>query len=320
MKRRILIGLFGFNLLQQSSAHHQQRCLSFLPNAIKHSTSIRQSLPQRAMSNNVDSRTMFSHIIKNPCAEVIVVPVLSDNYAYILVDPDSKESFCVDPAEPRRVLEAAAERNVRLSAAFCTHKHHDHSGGNMELQRLLPGVEVYGSCYESVPGVTKGLSDSEIVKFGNLEVRCVKAACHTVGHMLYYVTNPGKPELQPILFTGDTVFIAGCGRFFEGSADMMVDIMRMLRGYRKDTLVYCGHEYTLRNLEFAKTVDPSDSVVSKLSWTEKVLSMNMPTVPSTLEEEFQYNPFMRAGDLKDAVNATSEVEAMAMLRSMKNRF
>lgn len=210
--------------------------------------------------------------------------MLSDNYAYILVDPDSKESFCVDPAEPRRVLEAAAERNVRLSAAFCTHKHHDHSGGNMELQRLLPGVEVYGSCYESVPGVTKGLSDSEIVKFGNLEVRCVKAACHTVGHMLYYVTNPGKPELQPILFTGDTVFIAGCGRFFEGSADMMVDIMRMLRGYRKDTLVYCGHEYTLRNLEFAKTVDPSDSVVSKLSWTEKVLSMNMPTVPSTLEE------------------------------------
>lgn len=182
------------------------------------------------------------------------------------------------------MIEAAAKRQLTLTAAFCTHKHYDHSGGNNEIKRLVPGLTVYGSSYESVPGVTSGLMDGEVIRFGSLEVKGIRAACHTVGHMMYYISNPSDSSAQPIMFTGDTVFIAGCGRFFEGSAANMLDIMNNLRTYPKETLIYCGHEYTVKNLQFAKTVDDSSAVVKKLEWAERVRSQGLPTVPSTLGE------------------------------------
>ncbi|KAK1442139.1 ribonuclease Z/Hydroxyacylglutathione hydrolase like protein [Babesia gibsoni] len=263
---------------------------------------------------------MFTHIIKNPCAEVEVVPVLSDNFSYILVEPYTKQALCVDPAEPEKVLVAAGKMGVALSAVFCTHKHYDHSGGNVAIKRLVPDIKVYGSSYESVPGVTDALIDEEVVNFGGLEIKCIKAACHTIGHMLYYVTDPKKPEAQPILFTGDTVFIGGCGRFFEGSASMMLDIVRKVKGLRKDTLLYCGHEYTVKNLEFAKTVDKGEAVAKKLDWAREVAKVGVPTVPSLLEEELCYNPFLRPDALMEAVGEKTEEATLATLRKKKDHF
>ncbi|GBE59776.1 hydroxyacylglutathione hydrolase [Babesia ovata] len=263
---------------------------------------------------------MFNDIIRKPCAEVIPVPVFSDNYAYLLVEHGTKNAFCVDPAEPRTVLQAASERQLTLTAALCTHKHYDHSGGNTEIQRLVPGITVYGSSYESVPGVTHGLMDGEVIRFGSLEVKGIRAACHTVGHMMYFVSNPSDPSTQPIMFTGDTVFIAGCGRFFEGSAANMLDIMNKLRTYPKETLIFCGHEYTVKNLQFAKTVEASPAVLKKLEWAERVRAQGLPTVPSTLGEELEYNPFMRSAELMSVVGESTEEGAMRKLRSMKDRF
>ncbi|GFE53663.1 hydroxyacylglutathione hydrolase [Babesia ovis] len=263
---------------------------------------------------------MFKDILKRPCAEVIPVPQFSDNYAYIVVDPSRRSSFCIDPAEPRKILTAGSKTRVVPSAVFCTHKHSDHSGGNIEMARQIPDIPVYGSSYEQVPGVTKGLVDGEVLRIGNLDVKCIRAPCHTIGHMMYYVSNPADPTTQPLLFTGDTLFIAGCGRFFEGDAAMMLDIMKKIRELPKDTLIYCGHEYTMRNLEFASTVDNSDAVQRKIKWVERVRSHDLPTVPSTLADELEYNPFMRTEILMEKLGESTEEATMRKLRSMKDNF
>ncbi|GIX66258.1 hydroxyacylglutathione hydrolase, putative [Babesia caballi] len=276
-------------------------------------------LPQQAsfISKSVN---MFDEIVKKPCAQVIPVPLFTDNYAYLLVEPGTKNAWCVDPAEAKTVVAAAAERDLTLTGVLCTHKHYDHSGGNEEIQRLVPQIHVYTSAYESVPGSTNAVMDGDVLRLGPLEVRCIRAPCHTVGHMLYYVSNPSDPASQSLLFSGDTLFIAGVGRFFEGSAAQMLDILHKLRELPRDTLVYCGHEYTVKNLEFAKTVEDCDAVSSKLKWAERLRSEGLPTVPSTLGQEMEYNPFMRAGELRGVLGETTEEAALAKLRSMKDRF
>ncbi|CDJ66855.1 hydroxyacylglutathione hydrolase, putative [Eimeria necatrix] len=260
------------------------------------------------------------------CAEVIPVPTLSDNYAYLLIDKKTKTAACIDPAEPEKVIAAAKEHGVTLQKCLCTHRHADHSGGNEQIKTLVPGIEVIGSAYEETPGRTKAVCDGETFRIGDLLVKVLHAPCHTSGHVLYYVESRTDSNASPIIFTGDTLFLAGCGRFFEGDATQMHRaLMKIIGELPAETLVYCGHEYTLANLRFAASVEPNNAAVqNKLEWAQQQRNAGKPTIPSSIGEEKTYNPFMRVDrpEVQRAVRAPEgdEVQTMHILRERKNTF
>ncbi|CAM9718723.1 unnamed protein product, partial [Chrysoparadoxa australica] len=208
-------------------------------------------------------------------------PPISDNYAYIMVDRGTGKAACVDPAEPEKTLAAAAENSVELSALLCTHKHWDHSGGNTGMKKALPALDVVGSASEEdVPAMTIALQDQGTYNLGGLTVRALHTPCHTRGHVMFYVTGP---EGAPLLFSGDTLFIGGCGRFFEGSAEEMRHaLMDVAASLPLDTGVFCGHEYTVSNLMFALSVEPSNQALQdKMKWAHETLAAGGVTIPST---------------------------------------
>uniref|UniRef100_A0A3Q3WLU8 Hydroxyacylglutathione hydrolase, mitochondrial n=1 Tax=Mola mola TaxID=94237 RepID=A0A3Q3WLU8_MOLML len=250
---------------------------------------------------------------------VELLPALSDNYMYLLIDEDSREAAIVDPVEPAKVLEAVRKHGVNLTTVLTTHHHWDHASGNEKLLNRLPGLKVYGGD-DRVDALTKKVSHSHL---GSLSVKCLFTPCHTTGHICYYVTKEGSSE-PPAVFTGDTLFVAGCGKFFEGTAEQMYKaLIEILGRLPPETRVYCGHEYTVNNLKFAKHVEPDNKVIQeKLAWAKEKYSSGEPTIPSTLADEFTFNPFMRVKEksVQDHVKQTDPVEAMRSLRKEKDGF
>jgi len=254
--------------------------------------------------------------------KVITVPVLSDNYAYLIVDENSKVAAAVDPAEPEKVLSAAHDAGVNIVSILCTHHHWDHAGGNAAMIKALPNLQVYGGD-QRIPEVTHMVTEGQTFTIGALPVRVHFTPCHTTGHVLYEV-SPADGSRPHALFTGDTLFVAGCGRFFEGTAQQMVHaLIDVVAALPKDTLVYCGHEYTEKNLQFASLVEPHNTAVAKkLAWATLQKSAGHPTVPSTVGEELTYNPFLRVHEtaVKESTRASDPVEVMAELRKRKDNF
>nr|CAD1828898.1 unnamed protein product [Ananas comosus var. bracteatus] len=226
--------------------------------------------------------------------KILHVPCLEDNYAYIIVDESTGEAAAVDPVEPEKVLRSAAEIGADLKFVLTTHHHWDHAGGNEKIRMLVPGIKVYGGSIDNVKGCTNKVDNGDKLTLGSdTSILCLHTPCHTKGHISYYVT--GKAEEDPAVFTGDTLFIAGCGKFFEGTAEQMYQSLCVTLGsLPKPTRVYCGHEYTEKNLRFALTVEPENEKISqKLSWAQHQRQDGLPTIPSTIGEEFETNPFMR---------------------------
>jgi len=254
---------------------------------------------------------------------IVEVPVLSDNYAYLLIDDEAQVAGAVDPAEPTKVLAAAKAQGVSIKSVLTTHHHWDHAGGNEEMKKLLPSVEIFGGD-DRIGALSKKVQDQETFKVGSLEVKVFFTPCHTSGHVLYFVTDPRHPSEPPALFSGDTLFLAGCGRFFEGTAEQMyhalIDVVSNLPG---NTRVYCGHEYSVQNLLFARSVEPNNQkALDKLEWAKQQRAQDRPTIPSTIAEELEYNPFMRVRDskLQASVSTQDPIQTMAQLRSLKNSF
>lgn len=251
---------------------------------------------------------------------VFPIPAASDNYMYLLVDSTTKEAAAVDPLEPDKIIAAAKEHNVKLGRVLTTHHHWDHAGGNQKLCDMVPNLTVYGGD-ERVEALNSKVTHGDKLKVGELDVDCIFTPCHTSGHICYYVTDK---EGNKVVFTGDTMFIAGCGRFFEGTADQMYDaLVKKLGSLPDDTKVYCGHEYTLKNLRYAQTAEPSnEEVTKKLDWANIARKNSEFTVPSTIGEEKLINPFMRVHELSVQRRANSQdpVEVMQFLRSEKDRF
>ncbi|KAJ3161803.1 hypothetical protein HDU86_006574 [Geranomyces michiganensis] len=247
------------------------------------------------------------------------VPCLSDNYAYVCQDSQGR-AFVVDPVEPPKVLDAAETLKVKVAALLTTHHHADHSGGNAAFAKAIPNIPVYG--YDSrIPALTTPVQDGDVFSIGALEVKSLFTPCHTTGSVCYYVQD--KETGERAVFTGDTLFIGGCGRFFEGTAEQMQRSLNVvLASLPDDTAVYCGHEYTKSNLKFAAHVDPTNPAVrAKAEWCENKHS----TVPSSIGEEKTFNPFMRVGSeaIKKQLglsDGASEVEVMGALRSAKDKF
>ncbi|KAG8651568.1 hypothetical protein MANES_07G141600v8 [Manihot esculenta] len=231
--------------------------------------------------------------------KIFHVPCLEDNFAYLIIDENTQEAAVVDPVEPDKIFEAANQHQVHLKFVLTTHHHWDHAGGNEKMKQLVPGLQVYGGSFDNVKGCTHQLDNGDKLQLGShVNILALHTPCHTKGHISYYVT--GKDGEDPAVFTGDTLFIAGCGKFFEGTAEQMYQsLCQTLGSLPKPTQVYCGHEYTVKNLHFALTVEPDNvKTQHKLSWAQQQREAGLPTIPSTIEDEWETNPFMRV-DLPD---------------------
>jgi len=255
------------------------------------------------------------------------IPVLSDNLSYLIIDEVNNVAGVVDPAEPDKIINAIQTENAKftLTHLLTTHHHSDHSGGNVEMKKRFPELEVIGSeaDRERIPAITKGVKDNDTFKIGDIHITVLFAPCHTRGHMLYLVKDEKDPASKLALFTGDTIFIAGCGRFFEGDAIQMLSNMDRVAKLPKDTEIYCGHEYTVKNLLFAKTIEPqNEAILKKLEWAQNQRAKEMSTIPSTLEQELATNPFMRIREpsVQNVIGESDPVKVMAELRSRKDKF
>ncbi|MGE5475599.1 MAG: hydroxyacylglutathione hydrolase [Bacteroidales bacterium] len=216
--------------------------------------------------------------------------VLSDNYVYLLHEPESGATAVVDPAVAAPVLARLAERGWRLTHILNTHHHHDHTGGNLELKRAT-GAQVVGARRDAVriPGIDVEVREGDTFLLGHAAAMVFETPGHTDGHIAFWF-----PDSQA-LFCGDTLFSLGCGRLFEGSAEQMWDSLLKLRDLPPDTLVHCAHEYTAANGRFARLVERDNAALSaRLELVSRLRAANLPTVPTTLADEKAANPFLRA--------------------------
>lgn len=183
----------------------------------------------------------------------------------------------MDPVDPERVLTAVQDQAVQLKSVLTTHHHWDHAGGNEKLvSKCHKELKVYGGD-DRIGALTNKVHQNDEIRLGNLTIRCLFTPCHTTGHICYFIDSA---KGQRAVFTGDTLFSAGCGRFFEGNAnDMHAALIGQLSQLPDDTSVYCGHEYTLQNLAFAKHVEPNNQdIAKKIDACKKLRTDNIPTV------------------------------------------
>ncbi|XP_012255132.2 hydroxyacylglutathione hydrolase, mitochondrial isoform X2 [Athalia rosae] len=252
--------------------------------------------------------------------KVQILPALQDNYMYLIIDEASKEAAIVDPVDPDAVFKAVHENQVNLRKVLTTHHHWDHAGGNENLVKKFQHLEVYGGD-DRIGALNRKIKTGDSFKIGNLIVKCLETPCHTTGHICYYVTGN---EDTPAVFTGDTLFAGGCGRFFEGTAEQMHNaLINVLGTLPDDTKVYCGHEYTESNLKFAQHVEPNNEAIKqKIQWARAQREKKLPTIPSTISEEKNTNPFMRVNEpsVMEHARQNDAIATMAAIRKEKDGF
>ena len=254
--------------------------------------------------------------------KIIQIPLLRDNYGYLILCEKTNSAAIVDPSEAEPVLARVTQEKTTLKAILNTHHHRDHTGGNEGLL-AHHRLEVCGhkSDRGRIFGLIRGVDEGDEVAVGELRGKVLFIPGHTTGHIAYLFGNN--------LFCGDTLFTAGCGRIFEGTPELMHASLKKLMALPDDTKVYCGHEYTENNLRFAMTVEPKNyKLVSRYERVQALRARGQPTVPATMEEEKQTNPFLRwdskeiqanlkaaAPDLKN-----DPVAIFARIRKLKDAF
>jgi len=248
------------------------------------------------------------------------------NYMYVIICNKTKKAAVTDPVDYEKVLAFCDANGLDLIAALTTHNHHDHAGGNKALKAARPSVTLYGGKGDNAPGVKKEneVGDGDIIKVGELDVNVLFTPCHTPGHVCYLVDNK-EDEHPNAVFTGDTIFIGGCGFFFRGTPAQMSANFRKLGNLPKETLVYAGHEYTVGNLEYGRWMEPrNDKLLEKLAWAKEVRkdADNGFCVPSTIGEEHETNPFMRSvfgvKEVCQRCKTTDPAQAIKWVRLTKN--
>jgi hydroxyacylglutathione hydrolase len=222
--------------------------------------------------------------------EIIRIPVLSDNYIWLVHEPESKETMVVDPAVAEPVLAEAAKRGWTITQIWNTHWHPDHTGGNAAI-KAATGCRITGpeAERERIPTLDTLVKEGDTARLGEVIAHVIDVPAHTAGHIAFHIPS------EQVAFVGDTLFAMGCGRLFEGTAEQMYDNMRKLEALPDNTKIYCAHEYTQSNGEYALVAEP-DNLALQQRMTE-VLAMRArgeATVPTTIELERATNPFMRA--------------------------
>ncbi|WP_424103735.1 hydroxyacylglutathione hydrolase [Moorena producens] len=256
--------------------------------------------------------------------QIYRLPALSDNYIFLLHDPKRNIAAVVDPAEAKPVVKRLKELDAELVAIFNTHHHMDHVGGNRQLMQQFPDVCVYGGAEDRgrIPGQQVFLNECDRVEFGDRLGEVLFVPGHTRGHIAYYFP-PVVPGETGELLCGDTLFAGGCGRLFEGTPGQMVESMSKLRDLPDNTRVWCAHEYTLKNLQFALSVDGENlDLQGRFAQVQEARDRKEATVPSHLGVEKHTNPFLRWDEpaLQSAAQAKEPVKTFARLREMKDRF
>jgi hydroxyacylglutathione hydrolase len=237
--------------------------------------------------------------------EIVAVPVLTDNYVWLIHNDETGETAAVDPSVSEPVLDAAAARGWSVTQVLNTHWHPDHTGGN-------EGIKAATGCTITAPAEAKRVSQVDRVVVEGDRVTVAGAECavweipaHTAGHIAYYFEDEG------MIFVGDTMFAMGCGRLFEGTAEQMYSNLQRIAALPGDIRIYCGHEYTLANARFAAHAEPQNEAVSaRLDQVKGLRDRGLITLPTTVAEERGTNPFVRA----------SNVAEFARLRAEKDSF
>ncbi|RLE18395.1 MAG: hydroxyacylglutathione hydrolase [Acidobacteria bacterium] len=215
----------------------------------------------------------------------IPVPILSDNYVWMLSRFESEEAVVVDPGDVGPVLDILDQSNLKCAAVLLTHHHTDHVGGAAEIGKIWK-CPVYGPIDESIPAVTHPVGEGHTLTAAGMTFKVLSVPGHTRGHIAF--VGHGH------LLCGDTLFAGGCGRIFEGTPSQMYDSLSRLAALDPKTLVCCAHEYTVSNLEFALQVEPGNAqLVDRLESARAIRSAGRPTLPSRLEVELATNPFLR---------------------------
>ena len=237
--------------------------------------------------------------------DIVRVPVLSDNYAWLIHDPDSNETVAIDPGEAQPLIDAAAARDWTIGQVWTTHWHPDHTGGNAAMKAA--GARITGPAAEAakIPTLDAMVGEGDTVAIGRHVARVMTVPGHTQGHIAFHLADDG------VIFTGDTLFAMGCGRLFEGTpADMFANMQRYA-AMPAETVVYCGHEYTQSNGRFALTVEPDNKAIAeRMVEVDAKRAAGQATVPTTITLERATNPFMRAGS----------AEQLGQLRAGKDSF
>lgn len=236
--------------------------------------------------------------------EVVAVPAFSDNYIWLVHDPDSGETAVVDPGDAAPPLAEAKRRGWTVGQVWNTHHHWDHSGGNLAMKEAT-GCTVSGPAREEIPGRDVALGEGDVLRIGRHVGRVMDIPGHTAGHVALVFDE------DSIAFVGDTMFAMGCGRLFEGTAAQMHDSLQRLAALPADTRLYCGHEYTLANARFAAFVEPDNRrIAERLERVAGEREKGVITLPTTVADELSTNPFVRAENW----------QKFAQLRSAKDSF
>ncbi len=251
--------------------------------------------------------------------KVEIISCLSDNYSYLIYENETNTVTLVDPSDFKK-CDSVINKYKKLDYILNTHHHIDHVDGNLDLKKKY-NSKIIGFCEDKkrIPGIDILLKDNQNFKIGKLEFKVFFIPGHTKGHIAFYFKK------EKTIFTGDTLFSLGCGRVFEGTHQDMLESLNKLKKLPFETKIYCGHEYTKKNLEFCKKFDPNNIDLEK---KEKIINSklvnNLPTIPTTIKEELKTNIFLRCNDtsIKKTLNLqdASEKEVFTKLRDLKDNF
>ena len=275
--------------------------------------------------------------------QVIPIPLFEDNYCYLVHGSKKDSCFLVDPADEKAVYDWLQKNSeFKLSHVLLTHKHWDHAGGAAELVKKLEEdykaaekpskIEIVIGAAEGKDYGTKKVEGVGSFDVNEIQVTHISVPCHTIGHQLYYLedlnnkekkNDPSEPKtVYRCVFTGDTLFIGGAGKFFEGTAEHMQKNFDEIRKLPEDTFVFCGHEYTLSNFQWASAIYPeNEALMKRFKWAEEMKNKGLYTIPSTVKDEIETNIFMMTGDpeLQKKFGVSDKVGLMKELREWKDQ-
>ena len=249
-----------------------------------------------------------------------IISCLQDNYSFVIHDTETNTVAVVDPSEFLPIDSFIDKKLKKIDYIFNTHHHFDHTGGNLDLKKKY-NLKIIGSKKDEkrIPGIDIKLSDNDNFKLGNIDFKIFLIPGHTSGHICFY------SKKEKVVFTGDTLFSLGCGRVFEGTNLEMLASLNLIKKLPKDTLIYCGHEYTKKNLDFCIKYEIENNClhVKKKMITAK-LNQKQPTIPTTIEEELSTNIFLRCdvSSVKKSLNMedSRELDVFKKLRELKDVF
>jgi len=247
------------------------------------------------------------------------IKAYTDNYIWLV--STNEGSIVVDPGESKEILNLIDTNQIDLKGVLITHHHYDHTNGLLDLTNKM-NLEVYGP--EKIEGINNIVNESDKFSLIGIDFEVIEIPGHTLDHLAFYSSN----DEDPILFCGDTLFAGGCGRVFEGTFEQMFKSLKKISNYPKETKIFCGHEYTLSNLKFALEVDEDNKQLEdEYINVKKLISSDMPSLPTNLNKELNVNPFLRCNEINiknkvidkfDIIDV--ELEIFAALRQWKDNF